>query len=158
MTRKRERIFEILKKARQLAIEYKKLTGKPLGITGEIAEFEAARVLGLELAKAREAGWDATEKIKDKTRRLQIKGRSYSAQNKKTQRLGRIDISKDWDAVLTVLLDENLQLLEIWETERGPIQQFIKTAQSETNQRGALTVQKVKALGRQRWPKKMKRK
>lgn len=41
--------------------EYRRLTGKPLDITGEVAEYEAARVLGVELTPARQAGYDATE-------------------------------------------------------------------------------------------------
>ncbi len=42
-------IEEILVTAKELASRYKKLTGKPLGITGEIAEFNAAKLLNLEL-------------------------------------------------------------------------------------------------------------
>jgi len=33
---------EILADVRALAVEYYELTGKPLGVTGEIAEFEAS--------------------------------------------------------------------------------------------------------------------
>ena len=50
---------EILKDVKSLAIEYYELTGKPLGVTGEIAEFEVADILGLELAEVRSPGWDA---------------------------------------------------------------------------------------------------
>jgi hypothetical protein len=32
----------VLGRAKSAAIEYRKLTGKPLGITGEVAEYEAA--------------------------------------------------------------------------------------------------------------------
>jgi len=56
---RRDRIMEILDDAKKLAQEYRTLTGKPLGVTGEIAEYEAARILGLELTPARQAGYDA---------------------------------------------------------------------------------------------------
>ena len=36
------RIVEVLRAAKSLAQEYRRLTGKPLGITGEVAEYEAA--------------------------------------------------------------------------------------------------------------------
>jgi len=49
-------ILEILREAKKLAQEYRQLTGKPLGITGEVAEYEAARLLGVELTPARQAG------------------------------------------------------------------------------------------------------
>ena len=42
-----------------LAREYYRLTGKPLGITGEVDEYEAARILSVELTPARQAGYDA---------------------------------------------------------------------------------------------------
>jgi hypothetical protein len=35
-------IAEVISKARAVAMEYYRLTGKPLGITGEIGEYEAA--------------------------------------------------------------------------------------------------------------------
>lgn len=47
-------IDEVLADAKALAKKYRKLTGKPLGITGEVAEFSAAQILGLELAGARQ--------------------------------------------------------------------------------------------------------
>jgi hypothetical protein len=58
------RIMEILREAKKLAQEYHALSGKPLGITGEVAEYEAARILGVELTPARQPGYDATEKKK----------------------------------------------------------------------------------------------
>lgn len=39
----------------RLAAEYYRLTGKPLGVTGEVAEYVAAETLGLVLADARPA-------------------------------------------------------------------------------------------------------
>ena len=52
-------IEKILTEAKRLSRRYKEITGKPLGITGEVAEFEAARHLGLQLAEARSPGYDA---------------------------------------------------------------------------------------------------
>jgi hypothetical protein len=48
-----QRIREVLADAKRLAVEYYKLTGKPLGVTGEVAEFVAAENLGLQLVSAR---------------------------------------------------------------------------------------------------------
>lgn len=49
------RILEVLRAAKSLAQEYRQLTGKPLGITREVAEYQAARLLGVELTPARRA-------------------------------------------------------------------------------------------------------
>ena len=50
---------QIIDQARDAAVAYYRLTGKSLGITGEVGEYEAARLLGLTLAEAREPGYDA---------------------------------------------------------------------------------------------------
>ena len=73
---KEQRVIDILREAKRLAREYYQLTKKPLGITGEIAEFEAHQLLdNVELTPARQAGYDAIEHTADGDRYLQIKGR-----------------------------------------------------------------------------------
>src|ERR1700738_4279733 len=90
-------IAEVISKARAVAMEYYRLTGKPLGITGEIGEYEAARILGLTLSRAREAGFDATDSA---GRRLQIKTRCVAMDSLSSgQRLGSIKLKTSWDAV-----------------------------------------------------------
>ena len=53
------RVRNLLCKAKIIAKEYYRLTGRPLGITGEVAECEAARLLGITLAVVRQTGYDA---------------------------------------------------------------------------------------------------
>jgi len=147
-----DRIFEILRDAKKLAQEYRQLTGKPLGITGEVAEYEAARVLGVELTPARQAGYDAIEQKNGITRHLQIKGRCVLPGCKPGQRLGEIDIEKDFDAVLMVLLDENFEATEIYEAERGAVLAALAAPGSKArNERGQLGVSKFKSIATLRW-------
>ena len=80
--------------------EIRTLTGKPLGTTGEVAEYEAARLLGVELTPARQAGYDAI-RASDGWR-YQIKGRYLLPACKPGQRLGSIRVEKEFDAVLMV--------------------------------------------------------
>jgi hypothetical protein len=49
----------LLDEAKSIAKRYKHLTGRPLGITGEVGEVEAATLLDLELAQVRQSGFDA---------------------------------------------------------------------------------------------------
>jgi hypothetical protein len=145
-------IFEILGKAKRLAQAYRQLTGKPLGITGEVAEYEAARILGVELTPARHAGHDAIEHINGTVRRLQIKGRCLLDNCKPGQRLGSIRIEKEWDAVLMVLLDQNFDAVEIFEAERTPVVAALTAPGSKArNERGAMAVSKFKSIGKLRW-------
>jgi hypothetical protein len=52
-------LSDLLERAREIATAYYRLTGKPLGITGEIGEYEAAQIMGLTLVDARTPGYDA---------------------------------------------------------------------------------------------------
>src|ERR1044072_418947 len=147
-----QRIMEILGEAKKLAQEHRILTGKPLGITGEVAEYEAARILGDELTPARQAGYDALEANGDSARKLQIKGRCLLDARKPGQRLGSIQIEKEWDAVLMVLLDQNFDCFEIYEAERSVVIAALTAPGSKArNERGALSVTKFKSIGKLRW-------
>ena len=143
-------IEEILTAAKDLAARYKKLTGKPLGITGEIAEFNAANLLGLELAEARQAGYDA---IGNDQRKIQIKGRCLSPSPKPGQRLGSIRLDHEWDTVLLVLMNEQFEVTEMWESNRPEIEEALLAPGSKArNERGALSLNKFKQIGKQVWP------
>ena len=145
-------VLEVLRKAKRLAQRYRDLTGKPLGITGEVAEYEAARILGVKLTPARNTGFDATERKNGAIRRLQIKSRCLLKNSKPGQRLGSIDIEKDFDAVLMVLLNENFDATAIYEAERDAVVKAIKEPGSKSrNERWALGVNKFKAIGKVRW-------
>ena len=147
-----DRILTILGEAKTLAQEYRRLTGKPLGITGEVAEYEAARILGVELTPARQAGYDAVEHTSGTWRRLQIKGRCLLDDCKPGQRLGSIRIEKDWDAVLMVLLDQNFDAFEIYEAERAAVLAVLTAPGSKArNERGAMAVSKFRSIGKLRW-------
>ena len=91
-----DEILAVSPRRRKLARRYRTLTGKPLGVTGEVAEFEAARILGLELTEARTAGYDAIRLENDVRVRLQVKGRCILPGSKQGQRIGKIDIKKEF--------------------------------------------------------------
>ncbi|HMB75487.1 MAG TPA: hypothetical protein VKN76_03750 [Kiloniellaceae bacterium] len=145
-----EDLGEILDRARRAAIDYYRLTGKPLGITGEIGEYEAARLLGLDLADAREPGYDATSR--DGTR-YQIKTRALPESAKgKSQQVGSIRLDHAWDKVLLVLLDENFETTEIWQAGREAVTAAIRAPGSKArNERGSLAVSKFKSIGERIW-------
>lgn len=147
-----ERVLDILAEAKALAAEYYTITGKPLGVTGEIAEYEAARILGIELTPARQAGYDGVEKRDGVLRRVQIKGRVVQPNSKRSQRVGRIDIEKDWDSVLLVLMDDFFDATVIYEAERAAVVAALVAPGSRArNELGALAVSKFRSIGKERW-------
>ena len=145
-------VAEVLSEAKSLARKYRKLTGKPLGMTGEVAEFSAAQILGLELAEARQSGYDAIRRENGKETKIQIKGRCIPADAKPGQRLGRIQLDKEWDTVLLALMDEDLEVLSMYEAARPEIERALLAPGSKArNERGALSVSKFKAIGHEVW-------
>lgn len=147
-----QEVGKLIASAKQLAAQYRALTGRPIGITGEVAEYEAARLLDLELAAVRQSGFDAVRRRGNSIERLQVKGRCILNSNP-GQRLGRIDLAKEWDGVLLVILDSSLNPTAIYEAHRSDIEDALMAPGSRArNERGALSVSKFKSIGRQVWP------
>lgn len=142
----------LLTQAKVLAKEYRRLTGKPLGITGEVAEVTAARLLGLRLAGARQPGYDAIRESNGREEKLQIKGRLLTDRSKPGQRLSRITADHDWDAVALVLLDMDYEPVEIREANRGTVLKALSAPGSRArNERGQLSVSKFRAISKIVW-------
>lgn len=137
-----EELAQLAVEAKRVARRYYQLTGKPLGVTGEIAELEAARLLNLRLADARQAGWDAIGTRSDGTEeRLQIKGRWLVNGYKPSARIGALDAHDDFDAVLLVLLDEALDVRSIHRLGRAEVTQLLNEPGSKArNERGMLSL------------------
>jgi hypothetical protein len=148
-----KRVFELLREVKLLAREFYELTGKPLGVTGEIAEYEAARILKVKLSPARQSGYDAVRDVKGNKELLQIKGRRFTPSSKASQRVGSIDLDKEWDAVLLVLLDEHFEPTAIYEAGRRAVTTaLIKPGSKARNERGSLAVSQFKSIGSKIWP------
>jgi hypothetical protein len=149
-----DRVREILTAIKPLAAEYYRLTGKPLGVTGEVAEAVAAEVLGLELAPPRTADYDAIRRTADGCAELiQIKGRAFGADAKPGQRLGRIKQAANCHTVLLVLLDNaTLDLREIWQAPYTTVAERLARPGSKARERGALGVHEFKRFAVKVWP------
>ncbi|WP_055134265.1 hypothetical protein [Pseudomonas mediterranea] len=145
-------IFEVLRDAKVLARRYYRLTGKPLGITGEVAEYEAATKLGLDLHSARMAGFDATEMKNGCPIRIQIKGRCVVNPAKVQGRLGSIDLAQPFDVVLLVLLDSDFNAFAMYEADRDAVVTALtKPGSKARNERGSLGIRQFMAISSQRW-------
>jgi len=146
------RVEAIMKSVKDLAVKYYRETNKPLGITGEVAEWEAAKILGLKLCKARQDGYDAIRVNGRGPRRISIKGRRLLDTSKPGQRLGRIPLHYEWDSVLLVLLDEMFEPTSIYEAERSHIKrELLRPGFKARNERGVLSVSKFKSIAKLLW-------
>lgn len=137
--------MEVMERVKQDARRYLLLTGRPLGVTGEVAEYEAARLLGVKLAVVRQAGYDAIDRIDHADRLLQIKGRYLPHRRFAGQRIGTLGAGHAWDALLVVLLEEDFNAFEIWEIDRS-------TALANSEASRGLRLNFIRKNGRKRWP------
>ncbi len=145
-------VDKLITQARKLGAEYKKLTGKVLpGLSNEIAEYDASRLLDLELCQDKREGYDALGRGNRKGKRIQIKGRTIFDENKTGQRIGQIKADKDWDSVVLILLDAEYQPFEIFEVEREIILDVLGKSSASKKNRGALSVARFRNIGQQVW-------
>ncbi len=141
---------KLIAQARILAAEYRRTMGKPLpGISNEIAEHDAIRLLQLEPRSEGEGGYDAIDPARG-GKRIQIKSRTIFDESKSGQRLGQMKLDKEWDSVVLVLMDDNYEPYEIYEAERDDI---LDAADPSSNRakRGAMSVARFKIIGRLAW-------
>ena len=149
-------IYEVetlIEQTRKLAAEYRRTTGQALPVTAEIANHDAVTLLGLELITPPPGGYDAIGlEGERKGVRYQIKGRAIYDEAKGGQRIGQIRINQEWDAVLLVLLDEELYPFSIYEASRGEIEDAMADSQeSRRSSRGAMSVARFKNISRLVW-------
>lgn len=144
---------EILNDVKTLAVEYYAATGKPLGVTGEIAEVEAARLLGLALADARSPGYDALDPSTTPPRRIQIKGRRIGP-NETWGRMPSINCTHEFDTVMLVLLRADYSVAEILEASRAAVQARLAAPGSKArNERNSMGVSQFRTIATRIWPR-----
>lgn len=134
----------VIQEAKKVAKQYRQLTSKPLGITGEVGEFVAADLLNLKLTEARQPGYDA---VAPDGHRIQIKARCVLLGSSQSQRVGSIKFNHDWDTVMLVLMDSNFEPTEIYEATREAVKRVLmKPGSKARNERGQLGVNKLKEI------------
>lgn len=138
----------LLEYAKRLAVQYKSLTLKPLGITSELAEYEVAKKLKCTLCNARTAGHDL---IDCEGNKVQVKGRVIP--DKKSHRVPSINKSstgRHWDYVVLVLFDANYDVLGFYKASERTIEKhFAKPRPKGGKQRRNISVSEFKKIATQ---------
>ena len=145
-------VDKLMSEARRIAAEYRRATGKVLGISSEIARHDAARLMNLEVVDNPSGGWDVMGRGEREGKRIQIKGRAVFDEQKGGQRIGQLKPEQDWDSVMVVIMDENYETTEIYEAERQDLLDALAENKSANrSKRGTITVAKFKMIGRLVW-------
>lgn len=143
-------VDKLMLEARKLAAQYRVATGKPLGISSEIALHDVMRIMELKPVDS-QAGYDALGTGAREGRRIQIKGRTISDDAKSNQRIGQIKVEQQWDSVMLVLMNEQYEPLEIYEAQREQILEAVANTSTKRRNRGALSVAKFKHISQLVW-------
>jgi len=153
-THDQEKLKEVLIRAKFLACDYYELTHKPLSVTGEVAELEAAGKLGLEPAVARTPFQDACRRTGSEIKYFQIKGRAVARSDPYRGRVPSIKYDGEFNAVLLVLLDKStFEAIEIWEASREKVALRLMAPGSRArNERGAMEIAQFKSIAEKVWP------
>lgn len=102
------------------ALAYEKITGRKLGITGEVAEVMACDKLELKLmADPLSAGYDAVD---EKGKKYQIKSKRITKNNR--GRVGTFSKHR-FDFLILILLDKNYKVIGIWKADYKKIEPLI---------------------------------
>jgi hypothetical protein len=144
-------VDKLMREARKLAADYRRATGKPLGISTEIAVHDVIRLMGLVAAEPGAGGFDAIGTGSREGKYIQIKGRTLFSDSKSGQRIGQLKTEQDWDSVMLILMDENYEPREIYEAERAAILEAMAETSSKRAKRGAMSVARFKAIGQLVW-------
>lgn len=142
----------LIEQARQLAAEYRRSMGKPLpGVSAEIGVHDAVNLLDLHPV-ASGLGHDALGTGPRAGRRVLIKSRAIFDEGRPGQRLGQLKTDGDWDLLVVVLMDEDYRPSAIYEADREDIDAALAQNQgSRRRNRGALSVARLKIVGRLAW-------
>jgi hypothetical protein len=146
-------IRDLFHDVRSLAVRYRRSTGKPLGVTGELAELACADVLGVELAPARTAGFDGWIVRGNRKLRVQIKGRAVPWATRYVGRCPAIKTGDLFELVFLVLIDnETMQPREIWEAEEASVtDRLVKPGSKSRNERNSMGISQFKSIATLIW-------
>jgi len=126
-----------------LSLEYKRRFDKNLGITGEVGEYKASRMLKLKRAEGNiNEGFDA---IDPNGKKVQIKTRIYLHNSERTSAFTNFG----FDYALLVLLSDKYEIVEIYKARRKDIQNKIE---SQSYKRPALTIRDFKKISKPIYP------
>ena len=144
-------VDKLMLEARKLAANYRRATGKPLGISNEIAVHDVIRLMKLVPAEPGAGGYDAIGTGSREGRYIQIKGRTIFDDSKGGERIGQVKMEQDWDSVMLILMDENYEPVEIYEADRAAIQDATADISAKRAKRGAMSVARFKAISELVW-------
>ncbi len=143
-----------MSEARKIAADYRRATGKSLGIGNEIAKNDACNYLNLQPINDNFSSFDALGKGQREGLKVLIKGRAIFDQKKSGARIGQLKVEQQWDLLVLVLMNEDFDAYEIYEISRAQVIAEVESAaQSNRSKRGAMSISRFKKISHLVWSK-----
>ena len=134
-----------MEKTRQIALEFRETTGQSLPITSELARYDIARLLELQLPDETSQQTD----ILTGDKQFLVKGRVIFDPTKSGYKVGSVNMNIDWASMLLILYNNLYQPESIYDISRIAL---IEHFESQTKkQKPSLSIAKCKAIGQQVW-------
>lgn len=144
---------KLMEQTRKLAADYYQTTGQVLPVSGELARYDAARLLHVTLPMESEAGVDAIGTGPFSGQKLQIKSRVLFREDRNNYRIGEFNLAGGWQQTVIVLFNVDYQVNEIYMASRKEIEESLAEKISSNNRkRGAMSLARFKAIGQLIWP------
>ncbi len=145
-------IDKLMHETRHLAAKYRQTTGSTLPVTGEIARYDVAKALNLQLSDDQTLGYDAIGLDERDGLRILIKGRVLFEDSRSTPRIGQLKPDGRWDNVVLILFDDAYEAVEMYEATHNDIESVLKTkSESSNKKRGAMSIAQFKIIAQLVW-------
>ena len=132
-------------------VEFRASTGTMLPVSGEIARYDVARLLGFELCEDRTLGFDAVGSGEYEGTHVLVKSRVVKDRTSSNHRIGQLNLDADWDLVALTIMDEDFQPMEIHIAWRDEIEEALDASNSKRAKRGAMSVAQFCIIGEMVW-------
>lgn len=141
---------KLMHETRQLAAKYRQATGNTLPVTGEIARYDVAKALDLDLIEDLSAGYDAIGKGDRDGLKILVKGRVIFEDSQSSPRIGQVKPDGRWDNVVMVLFNDDYFPVEMYEASHEDITTALND-KPEKKKRGAMSVAQFKIISELVW-------
>lgn len=139
---------KLMVQTRKLAAEYYQATNQPLPVSGEIAKYDASRLLELKKPDQDLSGVDAVSADGIK---VQIKSRVIFKERYSNYRIGQVNTDGEWDKVILVLMKPDYYPFEVYVADRSEIEDASESENPNRAKKGAMSVAKFIAIGSLAW-------
>lgn len=144
-------IDKLMQETRRLAAQYRQSTGQTLPISGELARYDAARLLGLVPLSTPLKGVDfkgVEGPLAEK--HIQVKSRVIFDENKSGYRIGQLNLDGEWQLCALVLYEANYEPYAIYIATQTDIAESLEKRRA-SNVRGQMSLAQFKHFATLVW-------